>query len=68
MALRERLKQLGVRHARRFSWQSMTEQTVRIYRLCERERLAGHGAAPELDGGLTDGLPDQSGAKAGQLR
>ncbi len=34
-ALRERLKQNGVRHARRFSWQSMTEQTLRIYRKCE---------------------------------
>lgn len=33
--LRQRLRRYGVQHARRFSWQSMADQTVEIYRKCQ---------------------------------
>ena len=33
-SLRKRLSQFGVQHARRFSWQAMTDQTVEIYKKC----------------------------------
>ena len=33
-ALRARLRVCGVQHARRFSWQSMADQTIEIYRKC----------------------------------
>lgn len=32
--LRQKLSRLGVSHARRFSWKSMAEQTLAVYRLC----------------------------------
>lgn len=35
--LREKLRVNGVQHARRFSWQSMAQQTIEIYRKCELE-------------------------------
>lgn len=38
--LRQRLKAIGVRHAKRFSWQSMTDQTLEIYKMCERGATA----------------------------
>ena len=68
MALRERLRQLGVRHAKRFSWQSMTEQTVRIYRLCEQENLVARGMTPPhmIDGTVVEPLGDLAAAKAGR--
>jgi glycosyltransferase involved in cell wall biosynthesis len=41
-ALRDRLRRYGVQHARRFSWESMTDQTIEIYKKC---MLAGTGIA-----------------------
>ena len=40
-ALRNRLSQIGVQHARRFSWQAMTDQTVEIYKKCRIPSNAG---------------------------
>jgi glycosyltransferase involved in cell wall biosynthesis len=40
--LRQRLKQGGVAHARRFSWQSMAEQTVEIYKKCQDPKSSKH--------------------------
>lgn len=34
-ALRQQLRQHGVQHARRFSWQTMADQTIEIYKKCE---------------------------------
>jgi glycosyltransferase involved in cell wall biosynthesis len=46
--LRERLKQYGVKHARRFSWQSMADQTVEIYRRCREGGPAPEAVWPPL--------------------
>lgn len=45
--LRRRLKKVGIRHARRFSWDKMSAQTLEIYERC---RLAGEGL--QLEAGL----------------
>ena len=42
--LRQKLRMRGVPHARRFSWQAMTDQTLEIYRKCQT--VAGQ-ALPE---------------------
>lgn len=34
--LRERLREYGVSHAKKFSWQAMTEQTLEIYERCHQ--------------------------------
>lgn len=33
--LRQRLSHFGVAHAKRFSWQAMTDQTIEIYKKCQ---------------------------------
>lgn len=33
--LRQKLRALGVQHAKRFSWQAMADETMEIYRKCE---------------------------------
>lgn len=38
--LRETLKEKGIRHARRFSWQAMTEQTLQIYDQCSAKEIS----------------------------
>jgi glycosyltransferase involved in cell wall biosynthesis len=38
--MRARLREFGVGHARRFSWDSMTSQTLEIYERCKGESLA----------------------------
>lgn len=38
--LRQKLRVIGVRHAKRFSWQAMTDQTLRIYRKCKQSDAA----------------------------
>jgi glycosyltransferase involved in cell wall biosynthesis len=38
-ALRKRLSEYGVRHARRFSWKLMAEQTLEIYMKCQEDVL-----------------------------
>ena len=40
-ALRQRLSKLGVQHAKRFSWQAMTDQTVEIYQKCRVSSSTG---------------------------
>jgi glycosyltransferase involved in cell wall biosynthesis len=45
-ALRARLRSYGVTHARRFSWQSMANQTLEIYEKCQSGASTG---IPELE-------------------
>lgn len=45
--LRDRLRAFGVNHAKRFSWESMTQQTLKIYERCHK----GLGSTTALGAG-----------------
>ena len=52
--LREKLRNYGVHHARRFSWQAMADQTVAIYKKCKEG-----GTAPSSG---SQALPAEAGS------